>query len=1163
MAITTTQAQGLVLALFGASAGGHLTGLAAASSMNTLAGDLSTSAGLILGKDLSSNTAFRDHVSANLKLTGDALTAANAWLDGQLNAGAARGDILATAVEFLSTLTDETSPFYASAQAFNTTVAAAVTWSTGAGATQFGVSALRANQGNVEVVAGSSFVLTTGTSDILIGTAGNDTFEGVATTRDDGDQLIDSSTTDSDTANLTDNAAFGSSFAIANVENVNLTYASTSAAATDVDATKFSGVKNLTVTMGDVTVGGSTIKGNKDADIAGVDASKVAQVTAGNAATTFDVIQATKAGLVVNADAVTGNTTTGAGDVDVKITGAATVSAMGLGAGDTIEATALNNATEDKKALSITTSAENVLVTANTGNFTGAITINATAAKIVDVASATGGITITALGNKGTNGTNGIDVAGIDKSGATITTSYVGVKTSTNASEGQIKLTGTSATDDVATISAAGVTQLTVATAVETLNLSGNGQAVNFLVATSAATTYAASGEHAVTVTGDIAMFNGKTVTGAALVDISAIGTAAALDLSKVSATYVDLGGDNAGNAVTMAADQMLEVTADQSTELELLAKTDKDSITLRVGDDTTNDAQATITVGALKLGNGTDDFTTVNIVATAGRLTATSIQTATDTTVVVTGSQNVDLGATDNAFKHVDASGLTGTLTIELDDTAKQVTGGSGVDTITTGLGGAEGVLTIATGAGNDDITLTVFEDGTSVDAGDGDDAIKIQGDVSSAVVLGGAGADTFTIGIDGAEVDTDSILIGGDGSDTLVINATNAAVDLSTNANFAFSGFEVLEITSTNAVTIAATDLANNATLSLKGSSAALTIAGADGSANTVDTSLVTFASGQTGTITLVGGTKADAMTGGRANEIFVDDQGADTMDGGTGTDTLSVTGTTIGTDKDTTTVGAEAIDGYVVNMGSTAVTSASVYANTGKYLSGGLTSVGSGTTAYVFATDLAVNASTQDTFTNMDNVTGSAGKDYIVGNSSNNVINGGDGIDYLVGGSGSDTFVFASTAAGNDADTIADFTVGTSGDILNFDAFLGTSAAFLDAGSTTISGAIGATNAGAETVATSISGKVILVDTDVVADTTALGSLINDAAVDLAFILADGQKAVVLMGDVSSTSTGDYSVYYVVGTGTTTEHSETITLVGTLKTVDLDAFVAANLY
>lgn len=1128
MPVSNSQAQGVVLALFGASAGGHLTSLAAASNLNTLAGDLAMSAGLILGRDLSSNTAFRDHVTGNLKLTGDARTAANAWLDGQLNAGAARGDIIATAVTFLQTLTDSTSPFFASAQAFQSTVAAAVTWSTGAGATTFGVSALRAQQGNVDVVPGSSFVLTTATDDILIGTAGNDTFTGVASTRDDGDQLIDSSTSDDDTANLTDSSAFGSSFNIANVENVNLTYASTTAAATDVDATKFAGVKNLTVIMGDVTVGGSSIKGNKDADVAGVDATKVAKVTAGNAATTFDVVQATKAGVTVNADAVTGNTTTGTGDVDVKITGAATVSAMGLGAGDTIEVTALNNATEDKKAVSITTSAENVLVTANTGNFTGTITVAATAAKIVDIASATGGASITALGNKGTNGTDGITVAGIDSSGVTITTSYVGVKTSTNASEGQIKLTGTSATDDVATVSANGVTQLTVATAIETLNLSGNTQAVNFLVDTSAATTYAASGSHAVTLTGDIAMFNGKTVTGASVVDINAVGTAAALDLSKISAGYVDLGGNNSGNAITMAANQILEVTVDQSTELELLAKNDKDSITLRAGDDTTNDAQATIAVNALKLGDATNKFTTVNIIANAGRLTATSIQAATTTSVVVTGSQNVDLGATNNQFKSVDASGLTGTLTIELDDTAKQVTGGSGVDTITTGTGGANGVLTIATGAGNDDITLTVFADGTSVDAGEGDDAIKVQGDASSAVIVGGAGADTVTIGVDGTALDTDSIFIGGDGSDTLVINATAAAVDLSDNANFAFTGFEVLEITSTNTVTLAATDLANNATLSLKGSTAALTIAGADGSANTVDTSLVSFASGQTGTITLVGGTKADSMTGGKANEIFVDDQGADTIDGGTGTDTLSVTGTTIGTDKDSTAVGAEAIDGYVVNMGSTAITSASVFANTGKYLSAGLASVGSGTTAYLFTSDLAANASTQDTFTNIDNVTGSSGKDYIVGNSSDNVITGGAGIDYIVGGSGADTFVFAntstSTPTATNFDTIVDFVSGT--DKIDFGA---TSIVKFATATTAASGTAGV-------VVTTGVTSFHAADTTLALKITAIASALGTAAAGNALIFQDSGSSYLYITDgTAGAGTTDVLVKLVGITGT----------------------------
>ena len=153
MAITANQAQGLVLALFGASAGGHLTSLSSgAASVSGLAADLATSAGLILGKDLSANATFRDFVlSTNLKLTGAALTAAQTWMDGEFTKGTSRGDILATAVTYLEGLTDTSSVFYAAASSYRDTVTAAVTWSQGAGASTFGVSALRAQQGNTDV----------------------------------------------------------------------------------------------------------------------------------------------------------------------------------------------------------------------------------------------------------------------------------------------------------------------------------------------------------------------------------------------------------------------------------------------------------------------------------------------------------------------------------------------------------------------------------------------------------------------------------------------------------------------------------------------------------------------------------------------------------------------------------------------------------------------------------------------------------------------------------------------------------------------------------------------------------------------------------------------------------------------------------------------------
>ena len=66
-------------------------------------------------------------------------------------------------------------------------------------------------------------------------------------------------------------------------------------------------------------------------------------------------------------------------------------------------------------------------------------------------------------------------------------------------------------------------------------------------------------------------------------------------------------------------------------------------------------------------------------------------------------------------------------------------------------------------------------------------------------------------------------------------------------------------------------------------------------------------------------------------------------------------------------------------------------------------------------------------------IENATGGAGNDTIVGNSAANVIIGGAGNDVLTGGAGGDTFGFA---AGFGADRITDFTSGQ--DVLRFDGF-----------------------------------------------------------------------------------------------------------------------------
>jgi len=250
MAITASQAQGLVLALFGASAGGHLTGLTSGASLSGVAADLVTAAGLVLDKDLSSNTAFRDLVlTTNLKLTGTALTEAQKWMDGEFTKGTARADILAAAVTFLDGLTDTTNAFYATAAAYRTTVANAVTWSQGAGATVFGVSTLMAQQGTVSSVAGQSFTLTTATSaDVVYGTAGNDTITGTDASLN-SDIIVDGSSTDNDTLTINarafQNTVTTAGSTISGIENIRVNYDTLTNSTLNLAGV--SGVSNVTV----------------------------------------------------------------------------------------------------------------------------------------------------------------------------------------------------------------------------------------------------------------------------------------------------------------------------------------------------------------------------------------------------------------------------------------------------------------------------------------------------------------------------------------------------------------------------------------------------------------------------------------------------------------------------------------------------------------------------------------------------------------------------------------------------------------------------------------------------------------------------------------------------------------------------------------------------
>lgn len=1139
MAITTTQAQGLVLALFGASAGGHLTGLAAASNLNTLAGDLSTSAGLILGKDLSSNTAFRDHVTANLKLSGDALTAANAWLDGQLNAGAARGDIIATAVTFLSTLTDTTSPFYASAQAFQTTVTAAVAWSTGAGATVFGVSALRAQQGNVDVVPGSSFVLTTGT-DVLTGTAGNDTYTGLTastgTTITSGDIIVDQSSTDNDTLTITANAA-PTSITVSNVENIAINLNSVSSAT--VDASAMSGVKNLAITRGNVVVGSSTITGEKTVAVTGVDASKIAAVTAGAGTDVLQVTQATKAGVIVNGDTATGS---------VTIVGAATVNAAGAGAGDTVTVTAMNGDTGNTAAQALAANALPVTVNTNAATvtiandangataeaFTGAIAVTANNAGTVTVASATGGVTVSA-----TKTSADVTITtGIDASGATI---IAGAGTSTDAVV--ITIDGSTATTtavDTASISASGAFVNVVSggtTAVNTLNLSGNGAAVTFNISgANPATTFTGSGAHEVTLAGNEAIFSAATISGVAVLDLNA-GTAGAVDASKWTVGKVDLGFDNnaaanAANDFTVGSNAVYEVTADQTGLDFAFATGANGNVTIIAGDDNgTSTAVGTITLAALDADAGATSTGTLTIEASIANVTASTVTVGAKQNIVITGDEDVTFTGAVTADS-VNASASTGIITMTVADTVDTVTTGTGADALTLNH---DTVHAIDAGAGNDTVTITATGVASLITSGAGNDTIHADDVTGTYVVDAGAGNDTVVMS--GA---ADAIFVGGDGTDIFRVDATAAAGSL---ANFAFTGFETVDLDAD--LTIKASVFATNNVFAFDATSTGTLTVNAAATGSTIDASGVTRTTGSTSAVVLVGGAGADTITGGVLSETFTQSAGNDNIEGGAGTGVDTITLLAASTDVDGTASGASNT-GVVINLGSTAVSASSIVSATGDFLGNGLTEVAAGKSGWLFDADATTNIATQQTVSDIENVTGGSGIDYIVGSTGNNVLSGAGGADYidggdgddtisggagndtLVGGLGADTFVFGATASANGVDTITGFVSLT--DKINVDAF-GAETAL-----TTVTGAL-----------TTTAGKVyFLASTSTNADTAAATATALSAA---ATFTDANATAFVIITDANSTS-----VYQWVDTAASADEvaAGELTLMGTINAV-----------
>jgi Ca2+-binding RTX toxin-like protein len=280
--------------------------------------------------------------------------------------------------------------------------------------------------------------------------------------------------------------------------------------------------------------------------------------------------------------------------------------------------------------------------------------------------------------------------------------------------------------------------------------------------------------------------------------------------------------------------------------------------------------------------------------------------------------------------------------------------------------------------------------------------------GDANANTLSGLAGNDTL-VGRGGNDtIDTgsgDDIVDGGDGSDTINLGAFFTALDsinggansdtLNLNGDYS-AGITLSDTTLTNVERINVT----------AGNSYRLTLADATVAAGAqliVDGT--TLASGQTltligtaetdGTFDLRGGAGNDDLRGGAGNDILSGGAGADVLAGGGGNDTAT-------------------------------------YANSS-----------AGVTINIEAGTATGGDATGDTFTSIENLTGSAQNDTLTGDGNANILTGGAGNDTLSGGGGNDELnggVGADVLIGG-AGTSDVATYGTSSAAVSIDLQAGT--------------------------------------------------------------------------------------------------------------------------
>jgi hypothetical protein len=410
---------------------------------------------------------------------------------------------------------------------------------------------------------------------------------------------------------------------------------------------------------------------------------------------------------------------------------------------------------------------------------------------------------------------------------------------------------------------------------VETITLSGNGGAATYVMNN-------ADAPEAIILTGDhnVALSaRSADVTGEPVTDTTSADASATLMINTLAAT-ADLGSVAESVIVNLTATTVQVTSIDTPTTANYkFGAAQGGHVTLSSNASATASETLNLQVAVTQTVNTVvPDYETINItvdddLAAVNTLTLADLQgnDTAGTVINISGADNLTLTAANSA--NINASAMTGKLSVIVATDLKTVTGGSGADTITL----TDFDVTLDGGAGQDTLLVTASVDSSNNTAS-----------FSNLEIISMTGTNT-TFTIDSSDATGKSWVINSDGADVIDFTADGTTIDLSN-----------MTLDAANVSTVVDIAAINQGDTNIQGSNGVDTLSGA----GTGNVTINGFAGADViptagGADIIDGGAGDDNIDQGAGNDHVTGGEGADNINTSTGSDTIILTEVTAATD------------------------------------------------------------------------------------------------------------------------------------------------------------------------------------------------------------------------------------------------------------------------